>query len=239
MRQRGNKLSGVRYFPVYLDLRGRPCVVIGGDQAAEGRVQALLEAGARVTVLAAEVTSGLRARAETHEIVHHPRGYHSGDLRGAALVFVITDDDALGAAVAAEADRERVWANVMDKTRYCSAIVPAVVHRGPVSVAVSTGGVSPAIAKRVRQEIEGIIGPEYGLAAAILGKLRPLVTAREPDSTARARLFGALLNAGLLDALRTCDEPAVDAILTELVGERASLAALGLSPLRSDGSPAA
>lgn len=234
----GNRLCCVRYYPVFMDLRGRSCIVIGGDQAAEARVQALLEAGARVTVCSPEATAGLVARAETHEIVHHARAYRPGDLRGAALAFAVTDDESLGAAVAAEAEREGVWVNVMDKPRYCSVIAPAVVHRGPVSVAVSTGGASPAIAKRVRQEIERTIGSEYGVAATILGELRSLVIAREPDPSVRARLFEALVDSGLLEALRTHNEMTVDAILAELVGTDASLALLGLSPLpNDDGSP--
>lgn len=201
-------------------------------------MEALLEAGARVTVCSADATPGLLARAETHEIIHHPRGYRPGDLHGAALVFAVTDDESLGAAVAAEAEREGAWVNVMDKLRYCNVVSPAVVHRGPVAVAVSTGGASPAIAKRVREEIERVIGPEYGVAATILGEIRGLVMAREPDSGARARLFAMLLDSGLLEALQARDETAVDTLLAELVGTDVSLSMLGLSPLlNDDGNP--
>ncbi len=224
----------MRYYPVFLDLRGRPCIVIGGDDVAETRVRALLEAGARVTVCSAHLTAGLVARAETHEIVHHAREYRPGDLDGAALAYVVPDDEALGAAVAAEAEREGVWVNVMDKPRYCSVITPALVHRGPVTVAVSTGGASPAVAKRVREEIERTVGAEYGVAATILGGIRALVMEREADAGARATLFGSLLDSGLLEALRARDEAGIDALLGKVVGADVSLTMLGLSPLPDD-----
>ena len=197
-------------------------------------MQALLEAGARVTVCSTEVTPALAACAETHEIVHHARAFRPGDLRGAALAYAVTEDESLGATVAAEAEREGVWVNVMDKPRYCSAITPAVVHRGPVAVAISTGGASPAIAKRVREKIARVIGPEYGVAATILGGIRTLVMAREADAGARAKLFGALLDSELLEALRRRDEAAVDTLLGTLVGADVSLSSLGLLPLPDD-----
>jgi precorrin-2 dehydrogenase/sirohydrochlorin ferrochelatase len=224
---------------VYAVLQGRAGVVIGGDEAATGRVQALLEAGARVTVISPTLTPTLAALAETHEIMHHARAYRPGDLRGVVLAIAVTDDDALAAAIAAEADAERTWLNVMDKPRFCNVIAPAVVRRGDVTVAVSTGGASPALARYMREEIERVIGPEYGVAATLLGKLRPLVAARYADAGRRAQTFGALVGSGLLAALRAGDAAAVDAILAEHVGVRASLATLGVSLTAGDDGNAA
>ena len=226
----------MRYFPVHLDLGGRPCTVIGGDRVAESRVTALLAAGARVTVISPELTPALAALAETHEIVHHPRAYRAGDLAGAALVHVVTDDEALAAAVAAEADARGTWLNVADQPRYCGFITPAVVERGPVLIAISTGGTSPALARRLRERIADVVGPEYGLAATILGRVRPVVSAAERDPAARARVFAALADSGMVEALRHHDAAAVDAILAELVGRETSLAALGISLGDDDGT---
>jgi precorrin-2 dehydrogenase/sirohydrochlorin ferrochelatase len=231
-------LPAVRYYPVYLDLSGRSCLVIGGDQAAEARVTALLAAGARVTVISPELTPALAALAETHEIVHHPRAYRAGDLREAVLVHASIADEEVGEAIAAEADERGVWLNVIDKPRLCRFITPAVVQRGPVAVAISTGGASPALARRLRQDVERAVGPEYGLAATILGRLRPIVAGAERDPDARARIFGALADSDLLCALRARDAAAVDAILSEHVGKHTSLAALGVSLGDDHGNPA-
>jgi len=219
----------VRYYPVSLDLHGRPCVVIGGGEIATRKVESLLSAGARVTVVSPTVTAPLAALAETHEVVHHARDYRRGDLTGAFLAFAATDEPALHAEIAAEAAAGVVLLNVVDRPRFCSFIVPAVIARGSVSVAVSTGGQSPALAKRVRDEVARIVGPEYALAADLLGKLRPVVQANVPDPAERAGLFDALVDSTLLEALRARDAEAVDAILARIVGAGATLATLGVS----------
>ncbi len=219
----------MQYHPVHLDLRGRPCVVVGGDEAARRKVEGLLESEARVTVVSPTVVPALAALAETHEIVHHPRGYRPGDLAGAALAYATVDDPRLQTALAAEATAAGVFLNVVDVPRLCTFIAPAVVRRGPVLIAVSTGGASPALARRLRQEIETHVGAEYDLAATILAKVRPLVRAAHADAGARARTFAHLVDGPLLDALRARDAASIDAILRDAVGDGASLAALGVA----------
>lgn len=219
----------MRYYPVYLDLRGRPCVVVGGGEIAARKVEGLLAAGARVTVVSPSVTPALVAMAETHEIMYHARPYRRGDLEGAVLAFAATDDETLHAEIAAEAAAAAVLLNVVDQPRLCGFIVPALVTRGAVSVAVSTGGASPALARHLREEIEKAVGPEYGLAAVILGKLRPIVGAAEAEPDGRARVFTALTGSPLLAALRARDAAAIDAVLEEHVGAGTTLATLGVS----------
>lgn len=219
----------MQYYPVYLDLRGRACVVVGGGEVATRKVESLLEAGARVTVVSPGMTPPLAALAETHEIVHHPRPYRTGDLAGAALAFAATDDETVHAAIAADAAAAGVLLNVVDRPRLCSFIVPAVVRRGPVAIGISTGGASPALARRMRQELEASIGPEYELAVTILARLRPLVHAAKPDQEARARVFAGLVDGPLLDALRARDAAAVDRILAGAVGDGTTLATLGVT----------
>jgi precorrin-2 dehydrogenase/sirohydrochlorin ferrochelatase len=231
----------VRYFPVYLGLEGRPCVVIGGGEVAERKVESLLGAGARVTVISRSLTPALAGLAETHEIMHHAREYRAGDLGGAALAFAATDDETVQAAIANDAARSGVLLNVVDRPQLCSFIMPAVLTRGAVTVAISTAGASPALARRIRDDLEAQLGDEYGLAATILGKLRPIVTGAEPDQSRRARVFTALVDSPLLDALRAHDGARVDAILARLVGPSTTLAALGISlehRAAPDGTPA-
>jgi precorrin-2 dehydrogenase/sirohydrochlorin ferrochelatase len=219
----------VRYHPVYLDLRGRRCVVVGGGDVAQGKVESLLEAGARVTVVSPVLTAALAALADTHEILHHPRPYRRGDLSDAVLAYVAVDDEHEQEEVAGDAAAAGVFLNVVDMPRLCTFIAPAVVRREPVAIAISTGGASPALARRLREELEVRIGPEYGVAATILARLRPLVCAAEPDPQARARTFARLVDGPLLDALRARDSAGVDAILRDAAGEGATLGALGVA----------
>jgi precorrin-2 dehydrogenase/sirohydrochlorin ferrochelatase len=218
----------VQYYPVYLDLRGRPCVVVGGGEVAERKVEGLLAAGARVTVVSPTLSRGLAALADTHEILHHGRPYRRGDLAGAVLAYAATDDEQVHAEIAAEAAAARVPLNVVDRPRLCGFIAPATVTRGPVQVAISTGGASPALAKRLRRELEAAVGPEYALAATILGKLRARVGDARAAQPERARVFTTLVESPLLDALRARDADAVDAILERVVGPGATLSALGV-----------
>lgn len=219
----------MQYHPVHLDLRGRPCVVVGGSDVALRKVEGLLEAGARVTVVSPALVPALAALAETHEIIHHPRAYRPGDLAGVALAYAAVDDPAVQEALAAEATAAGVFLNVVDVPRLCTFIAPAVVRRGPVLVAISTGGASPALARRLREEIEAHVGAEYGLVATILAKVRPLVRAAQPDAPTRSRTYARLVDGPLLEALRARDAASVDAILRDAVGEGTSLASLGVA----------
>lgn len=215
----------MQYYPAYLDLRGHPCVVIGGGEIAERKITTLLDAGARVTVVSPTLTAALAGLADTHEIVHHPRPYRRGDLAGAWLAYAAVGDDIVHAAIAAEAAEARVFLNVVDRPQLCSFIVPAILDRDPVSIAVSTGGASPALAKRLAAELAKTVGPEWRLAAMVLGALRTRVA----EGEARARAFSALADTPLLAALRAGDGARVDALLAEQLGRPIGLADLGVT----------
>jgi len=227
----------VQYYPAHLDLRGCACVVIGGGEIGARKVATLLEAGARVTVVSPTLTPALADLAATREIVHHARPYRCGDLAGAWLAFAATGDEAVHAEIAAEAADARIFLNVVDRPRLCSFIVPAIVTRGPVTLSVSTGGASPALAKRLAGEVRAAFGPEWGLAASVLGALRK----RLPSGAATARAFTALADAPLIDALRARDAGRVDALLARHLDAAPTLATLGIDLAAApsdDGTPA-
>lgn len=215
------------FYPIFLRLAGEPCVVIGGGAVAERKVAALLDAGARVTVVAPALTPQLTARVAQGELMHEARAYCAGDLAEARLAIAATDDAAAQAAVAEEAAARRVPLNVVDRPELCSFIVPAVVRRGALTVAVATGGGSPALAARARREIEGALGPEYGRALEVLARLRCHLRARALPSAERQRILKALADSELLDRLRAPDAAAVDRLLAEHVGNDVTLASLG------------
>ena len=144
------------YYPVYLDLRDRRCVVFGGGPAGEEKVLRLLDSGADVTVVSPEVTEAVRDFARDGKLSWVERGYRAGDLDGAFIAIVAdTSDEQVNRQVADEAADRNIPLNVMDVTHLCSFIAPAIVRRGEVSVAVSTGGASPALARKFREELDG------------------------------------------------------------------------------------
>lgn len=152
------------YYPIFLDLRGRPCLVVGGGEIATRRVEELLQAGARVTVISPEVTEIIRDHADTGELRHIKRPYRQGNLSGYFLVYAATGVPEVDAMMANEAKATGVLLNVVDRPALCDFITPAVIRRGDMSIAISTDGRCSGFAKRVRREIEALIGSEYGAA---------------------------------------------------------------------------
>jgi len=219
----------MRTHPVFLCLEGRPCVVIGGDEAAVAKASACLRAGAAVTLIAVDVAPPLATWACEGRIRHLPRGYRPGDLAGAALVYASTRDAGLVAQLAAEAGRERAWLNVIDTPDACTFIAPAVVDRGELQIAIGTGGASPGLAAGLRREFEARIGPEYGPFVTILGAVRRRLAADPARAAARGQVVTTLLASPLLDLLRQGERGEVDALLARVAGEECTLAGLGIA----------
>lgn len=167
-----------KYYPVFLNMQGQLCVVIGGGEIAERKVQALLESGAVVTLIAPECTAGLQAMAADQAITWHQRGYAAGDLDGAFIVIAATDDRSVNEAVTKEATERNTPLNVVDVTDLCTFIAPSVIRRGPVTLAISTGGMGPALARKLRQELEGNEALAFADMAEIVADVRAELKAR-------------------------------------------------------------
>lgn len=165
-----------QYYPVALDLRDRPCLVVGGGPVAESKVEGLLDAGARVTVVSPALTERLGSWAAEGRIAHRRREYIESDCEGQHLAFSATDRREVTESVAADARRRGLWVNAADDPSYCDFLLPSVLRRGRLQVAVSTGGASPALAARVRRDLESYFTPEYAdlveLAAEVRRELR-------------------------------------------------------------------
>ena len=173
------------YYPVYLDLRGRRCVVLGGNDVAEEKLPRLLDCGADVVVIGAEATERISDMAAGGGIEWVRRSYRPGDLDGAFIAIVAdTGDTSVNEAVSDEARERGIPLNVVDVTHLCSWIAPAVVRRGEVTVAVSTGGASPALARRFREQLSGTNRLPTRLGVMELADLAPLL------AEARAELMG-------------------------------------------------
>ena len=160
------------YYPVYLDLHDRSCVVVGGGAVAARKVDGLLECGARVAVIAPTLVPALEALWHAGHIAVRQRPFTASDLDGAVLVIAATNDAAVNAQVAREARARGIWVNVVDDPAHCDFILPAVVRRGDLQIAVSTGGRSPALARWVREDLERRLPAEYGALLALVADLR-------------------------------------------------------------------
>src|SRR5437763_452657 len=166
------------FYPVFLDLRGRRAVVIGGGAVAEQKVHGLIAAGAHVTLVSPETTPPLADLARRGAIEIRRRPYRPGDLAGAWLAIAASDDRAVNEAAWAEAERVGVPLNAVDDLEHCSFIAPAIHREGDITVAVSTGGKSPALAVRLRQRIARLVGRAEARLCALLGELRPALAGR-------------------------------------------------------------
>ena len=160
------------YYPVYLDVRDRRCVIVGGGQVAEGKIAALLESGARIFIISPEVTETIQGMADTGMIGLEKREYRDGDLEGAFIAIAATDDSALNERISREATARNVPLNVVDVTHLCTFIAPSIVRKGEVTVAISTAGLSPALARKLRMELQDSPALDYADLAPILSEVR-------------------------------------------------------------------
>jgi siroheme synthase-like protein len=206
------------YYPVFLDLRGRPCVVAGGGAMAEEKARGLCAAGARVTVVAARPGPGIEALAGAGRLQLRRRAYRYGDLAGAFLVIAALDDAAEREAVWREASRLGVPVNCVDDPARCSFIAGAVLRRGDLTVAISTGGKAPALAVRLRQWLSRQLGDEHASFLELAGSVRTALAARLPDPARRRDLWYRLVDSDAIDRLRRGDEPAARERFTEILG---------------------
>jgi precorrin-2 dehydrogenase/sirohydrochlorin ferrochelatase len=200
----------MRYYPICVDMAGRACLVVGGGRVAERKACGLLESGARVTVVSPALTARLESWAREGQISVIRRGYETGDLADQSLVFVATDNGEVNAMVAADARAAGVLINAADDPAHCDFIIPAVLTRGALTVAVSTGGASPALSRAVRDELETHFDREdyaslLEVAAEARARLRER-SAPQPWERWRQALDGEvrrLVTAGRLDEART------------------------------------
>jgi precorrin-2 dehydrogenase/sirohydrochlorin ferrochelatase len=215
------------YIPIFLDVTGRECVVVGGGEVAARKVESLLEAGAHVTVVSPRLSPEMKA---VVGVTHVARGYQSGDIAGCVLVYAATDDPQLHTELAAEARALGIPINVVDVPELCTFIAPAVVNRGALQIAISTGGASPAFAARLRRELEDRFGREHALTLEVLRAARRRLHANEIDPAVRMKLLTDLANSALPDVIAVGDGAAVERILAAHLGEGVGLAQLGIDP---------
>ena len=192
-------------------MQARRTVVVGGGHVAARKVESLLEAEAQVKVISPVLVPELELLMEAGDITALKRSYQEGDLEGAFLVIAATDDNTVNQAIWAEATKRGCLINVVDDPEHSTFILPAVMQRGEMSLAITTGGGSPALARRLRERLENIIGPEYGKLTEVMAELRPELLASFAPGNARLRAALRIVDSNILSVIQ---EQGMDAALT-------------------------
>ncbi len=216
----------MKYYPAFLDVNGRDCLVVGGGAVGTRKVRTLLECGARVTVISTAFSPELEELSAAGRVMLKSGPYGARDLEGKFLVIGATDDEELNRRVSEDAARRNMPCNIADRPEACSFILPAIVTRGDLVIAISTSGKSPAFAKYLRRRLQKEFGPEYARFLEIMGAVRRRLLAAEHAPEAHKPLFEALIDGGLVDLIREGEEDKIDALLEKILGPGFRLDAL-------------
>jgi precorrin-2 dehydrogenase / sirohydrochlorin ferrochelatase len=205
------------FYPVYLDLRGKPVIIIGGGEVAERKAESLLDTGASIIVISPDLSPNLAALVDQKRLEVRQRRYVHGDCAGAVLVFSATDDPEVSRDVYREASALGIFVNTADQRSLCSFIMPAVVRRGKIGIAISTSGTSPALASRLRDQISKIVGPEYARFGELLSTARSEIRRRVRNEKDRKQLHYRILNSDIMALLKANDTAGAERRLREIV----------------------
>src|SRR5712692_1115345 len=214
-----------RYLPVALNLEGRPVLVVGAGAVGSQKALDFLECGAAVTVVSPAASEAVRREAAAGRVRWLERRYEPGDAEGQFCVMVATDDPETNAALFAEASARGQLINVCDDPEHCSVIFASKIERGPLTVSIFTHGASPALSKRVRRELERVLGPEYEALAEWLAEIRPRVRAL-PGLTQpqRQRIYERLVYSEALFLFAEGDRAGAVRRLDEILAEKTTRA---------------
>jgi precorrin-2 dehydrogenase len=206
------------YYPVYIQLKDQPCVVVGGGKIAEGKVEGLLAVQAKVTVISPDLTPHLLSLANQKQITQLDRTYQPGDLTGAFLVVCATDQTEVNHQVWQEATANGQLVNVVDDTPRCNFIAPSILRKGDLTIAISTSGAAPALAVRLKERLQSELGPEYERFLELASALRKPLAQHIPDFEARKALWYDLVDSEILEVLADGDEAKAREIISRVVG---------------------
>lgn len=215
----------MRYYPVFLDIKDRPCLVVGGGSVGTRKVTGLLAGGGRVTVVSPTLSRELRALTPDR-IEWRQRTYRSEDLDGMFLVFGTTDDETLNRKIHEDAVKRNLLCNIADQPAVCNFILPSTIHRGDLVIAISTSGKSPAFAKKLRKVLENQFGEGYSTFLQVMGVIRERLLREQHEPEAHKHLFEELIEKGLPELLSEGDRAGADALLVRVLGPEFKLETL-------------
>lgn len=205
------------FYPILIDLEGQNAVVVGGGRVAERKIETLLAHGAAVHVIARELTPALMRYVQGGEIRHLGREFEEADLDNAFVVVAATGDPSLNRRVSEVARKKGLLVNAVDQPSDCNFIVPSILKRGDLVISVSTSGKSPALARRIREGLEGMFGKEYESLLVLLGHLRREILSRGRSSDENKQVFQELVHSEILNGIRENDMEKIAALLSKIL----------------------
>jgi precorrin-2 dehydrogenase/sirohydrochlorin ferrochelatase len=218
----------MRYYPINVNIKGKRCLIVGGGQVAERKVEGLLKAGAKVVVISSRLTPKLKRLSDRGIIRNIVRNYRKGDLKGAVLAFGATNDPGINRRILREAREESVLLNAVDDPQNCDFTIPSMVSRGDLLISISTGGKSPALSQKIRKELEKNYGKEYEALLSLLSAVRERLVGMADSKQNKAK-FKKLVNSNLLRLIRERKIEQIDKLLRDILGKGYCLAELNLS----------
>ncbi len=208
----------MRYYPVYLDIQNRKCLVVGGGSVGTRKVMTLMDCGASVTVVSPDFTTQLFQLADTRAIKLKKRPYRSSDIDGMFLVIGATNNEELNRQISEDAQRLNKLCNIADRPEACNFILPSFINRGDLIIAVSTSGKSPALAKKLRKDLENEFGQEYAEFLRLMEVIRQRLLSKNRDSKTNKYLFEQLISRGLIEMIKNQKEEEINSLLFEILG---------------------
>ena len=210
----------MKYYPIFLDIRGKICVIVGGGEIALRKAERLLDCGAKVLVISPKLVPELAALKDKN-LISHIASEYSGDLIDkAALIIGATDDETTNSQISNDARAKGIPVNIVDDPQKCDFILPSIVQRGDLAITIGTGGKSPALARHLREELEARYGKEYEILLNILGDLRVNMAKNEDRGK---DWFNSLMAAGILDSIKNKDIKKVKEIVKKITGEEVEI----------------
>jgi precorrin-2 dehydrogenase / sirohydrochlorin ferrochelatase len=210
----------LKYYPVFLDIRDKKCVIVGGGEVAARKAERLLDCGAKVFVISPNLSSELAALKDKFLISHIATEYTGDLIHGAALIIGATDDEKTNAAISLDARRQGIPVNIVDDPQKCDFILPSLVQRGDLAIAIGTGGKSPALARHLRKELEAKYGKEYEMFLNIMGNLRVKMVKNEGIGK---DWFESLLAEGILNSIKEKNKEKVKNTVQKITGEEVEI----------------
>jgi len=211
------------YYPIFLELKGKKILVVGGGQVAERKIEALLDCGAEIKIVSLKLTDKLHKIVENHGLHYLQEEFQEKYLDGVFLVIAATDDRSLNHKISTTAQEKGLLINAVDQPPDCNFIVPSIVKKGDLQIAISTSGKSPALARKLREQLDSQFGDEYKDFLVLMGLLRKEILSKGLSQKENSRIFHEIVESDILEALARNDRERVESIVSRNFPNRAVL----------------
>ena len=208
----------MKYYPIFLDIKGRSCLVVGGGDVGTRKVEMLLDCGASVTVVSINVSDTLNRLSEDKRILLIKRAYRPSDLDGRFLLIGATNDEDLNQQLSLDAEKRNLLCNIADRPEACSFILPAIIRRGDLVLAVSTSGKSPALAKKLRKELERQFGEAYAVLLDLMGAVRKRLLTQKHAPEEHKPFFQKIIYSDIISWIQNRQFEKINDLLFDILG---------------------